>query len=81
MPIHIKDMVQLYETHPDVHNQFMKGHFVIQRSNAKFSVMAKDQSHEHSNKMLKSDGGPTGLLDEPESLAMNDQSSSFENIG
>ena len=38
-------------------------------------MMAKDQSHEHSNKMLKSDGGPTGLIDKPESLAQNELSS------
>ena len=66
LPIHIKDMVELPVKHPDVYEQFIKGNFVVQRSEAKYSLMAKDQSHEQSNKMLKSDGGPSGLFDNPE---------------
>ena len=49
----------------------MLGNFVVQRSEKKFSMMAKDQSHEQSNKTLKNEGGPAGLFDNAESLAIN----------
>ena len=52
LPVHVKDMVQLPERHPDVYAEFKKGNFVVQRYNRKFSLMAKDQSHEQSNKKL-----------------------------
>ena len=54
------DMAQLPTLHPDVPDNFMKGHFVVQRSE-KFSLMGLDQSQEHSIRMLKEDGGPKGI--------------------
>ncbi|MES9882214.1 MAG: hypothetical protein ABW185_15180 [Sedimenticola sp.] len=68
LPIHVRDMVQLPNTHPDVYNEFMKGNFVVQRSEHKFSLIAKDQSHEQTNKVIKGHGGATGLFDDPSSL-------------
>ena len=50
----MKDMAFLPETHPSVHEGFMEGKFVVQR-NDKFSLMALDQSQEHSIKFLKED--------------------------
>ena len=44
----------------DVHQAFMSGLFGVQRSNKKFSVMSLDQSHEHSIKYVKEDGGSRG---------------------
>ena len=29
LPVHIRDMVQLKETHPEVHKEFMKGNFEV----------------------------------------------------
>ena len=46
----------------------MRGNFVVQRLENRFSMMAKDQSHEHSNDFIKGDGGASGLYDEPISL-------------
>lgn len=71
LPIHIKDMVELQQNHPEVYREFINGNFVVQRSEKKFSMMAKDQSHEQSNNNLKSDGGPSGLFDDADALVVN----------
>ena len=73
-------MVELHVCHPVVYEHFMNGHFVIQRCDTKFCMMAKDQSHEQSNKLLKSDGGPSGLFDNPESLAAMNELCSIEEL-
>ena len=51
-------MAQLPTLHLDVHDNFMKGHFVVRRSEKKFGLTGLDQSQEHSIRMLKEDGGP-----------------------
>ena len=56
----------LPETHPNVHEGFMEGKFVVQRSDKKFSLMALDQSQEYSIKFLKEDSGAKGLYGQPE---------------
>ncbi len=57
LPVHVRDMVQLAQKNPEVHEEFMKGNFVVQKSRRKFSMMAKDQTHEQSNKILQTKGG------------------------
>ena len=64
VPMFLRDMAQLPTLHPDVHDNFMKGHFVVHRSDKKFSLMGLDQSQEHSIRMLKEDGGPKGLYNQ-----------------
>ena len=66
VPVFLRDMAQLPALHLDVHDNFMKGHFVVQRSEKKFSLMGLDQSQEHSIRMLKEDGGPKGLYNQVE---------------
>ena len=44
----------------------MKGHFMVQRSDKKLSLMGLDQSQEHSIRILKEDGGPKGLYNQVE---------------
>ena len=70
VPVHVRDMVQLSETHPDIHAKFLKGNFVVQKSPHKFSLIGKDQSREQSNKRLQSHGGAVGLYENPEALAL-----------
>jgi len=43
----------LPDTHPAVHEAFMAGKIVVQHGDKKFSLMALDQSQEHSIKFLK----------------------------
>ena len=62
----LRDVAQLPTLHPDVQDNFMKGHFVVQRSDKKFSIMGLNQSQEHSIRMPKEDGGPKGLYNKVE---------------
>ena len=70
LSVHVRDMFQLCETHPDIHAKFLKGNFVVQTSPHKFSLIGKDQSHERSNKSLQSHGGAVVLYDIPETLTL-----------
>ena len=68
LPVRVRDMVEIAEKHPQVHAEFMKGNVVVQKSARKFSLMAKDQAHEQSNKSLQVHGGAVGLYENPEAL-------------
>ena len=70
LPVHVRDMVQLPQTHPELYAEFIKGNFVVQKSPHKFSLMGKDQSHEQSNKNLQAHGGAVGLYENPEALTL-----------
>ena len=48
--------------------EFMKGKFLVQRKENRFSIMAIDQSHEHSNGYINGDGGDSGQYKEPMKL-------------
>ena len=43
--------------HPYVFTQFMKGKFVAQKTNNRFSCIALDQIHEHENVSVKGVAG------------------------
>ena len=64
VPVSLRDMCLLPDTHPEIHDAFVKGLFVVQRSNSKFSTMALDQSQEHSIRYLKEYGGSLGLYND-----------------
>ena len=51
----------------------MKGNFVVQKSRRQFSLMAKDQAHEQSNKILQTKGGAAGLNEIHEALMLMPQ--------
>ena len=68
LPIHISDMVNLQTTHPEVYNEFMKGHFAVNKTNRVFSAMAMDQCHEQLNDLIKGEGGAVGLTECPQAL-------------
>ena len=70
LPVHVRDMVQVAKQNPEVHAEFMKGNFVVQKSRRKFSLMAKDQAHEQSNKILQTKGGAAGLYENHEALML-----------
>ncbi len=46
LPVFLRDMARLPLIHPSVHDAFLQGKFVVQRSNKKFSLMALDQSQD-----------------------------------
>lgn len=63
MTVHLKDLLALHDNCPTVHEEFMKGNFVLQKSHHKFSSLAQDQVHEQLNPMVKGDGGAIGLTE------------------
>ena len=54
--------------HPDIYAEFMNGRFVVQKRKKKFSCIGVDHAHEQKNKVVKGDGGVTGILDQPNAL-------------
>ena len=46
VPVHIRDMLALPLNHPEVHQQFLNGNFVVQKSKHLFSLIALDHNHE-----------------------------------
>ncbi len=65
-PVFLKDMASLPQIHPTVHEAFMEGKFVVHRYGKTFSMMALDQSYEHSIKFLKEDRGTKDLYGQQE---------------
>lgn len=57
MAIHIKDLVNLKHSHPELLSHFEDGKFVARKTDRMFSGMALDQAHEQMNALLKGDGG------------------------
>ena len=70
LSVHVRDMFQLSETHPDIHAKFLKCNFVVQKAPHKFSLIGKDHSHEQSNKSLQSHAGAVELYENPETLTL-----------
>ena len=60
----------LHRQNPEVHAEFMKGNVVVQKPRRKFSLMAKDQAHQQSNKILQTKGGAAGLYENHEALML-----------
>jgi len=68
IPVHLRDMMSLHRTHPDVLEELRAGMFTVQKTNRTFSSIATDQAHEQNNACIKGDGGAVGLLDNPNAL-------------
>ncbi|GBM56781.1 hypothetical protein AVEN_38348-1 [Araneus ventricosus] len=56
-------MHELRERYPAIYQEFLKGNFVMKKSERPFSAISDDQAHEQNNKLTKSDGGAIGILD------------------
>lgn len=65
LPIHIKDLEELKDKAPSVHEYFCKGQFVIHKTRNPFSALGVDQAHEQNNALIKGNGGAVGLLQDP----------------
>lgn len=68
LPIHVRDMVSLHQTNPDIAREFAKGNFTVRKTTKVFSNMAIDQAHEQNNALIKGDGGAIGLTEDPSAL-------------
>ena len=65
VPFHIRDMICLKDTHPNVYRQLAQGHFKVQKTGHTFSSMALDQTHEQLYEVIKGNGGTVGLTKNP----------------
>ena len=68
LPIHLRDMVTLREKHPQLAEEFQKGHFVVHKTNREVSALAIDQAHEQANAVIKGEGGAVGVTEDPSAL-------------
>lgn len=68
LPVHLRDMTALKDTHPCVYDQFLKGNFAVKKTTHNFSAIAIDQAHEQNNASVKGDGGAVGLTENPAAL-------------
>lgn len=62
-PVYLLEMVNLENTHPNIHNHMMNGGFVVQRQTKYgFSQVPVDQTIEQTmNRDTKTKGGLTGV--------------------
>ena len=56
--------------HPEVYKNLKKGGFSFQKSKNQFSRMALDQVHEQNNRVIKSTGGATDLVNKRDDSAL-----------
>ena len=56
LPGHIRDMMTLHSTAPDIFTECEKDHFVVHKTHNAFSVIAIDHAHEQNNRLVKGDG-------------------------
>jgi hypothetical protein len=69
MSVHVSsDLLLLKTNNTSVHDEFMKGNFVTQKTARKFSGMAHDQVHEQLNAVVKGDSGIVGITENDEAL-------------
>ena len=64
LSVHVKDLEELNKTAIGVHEEFMRGNFVIRKTSNPFSALPVDQAHEQNNAADKGDGGVVGLTDD-----------------
>ena len=65
IPVHLRDMVSLKDSHPDVYAEFLKDKFVVKKLRHTFSANTVDQVHEQNNASVKGDGAAIGLTKNP----------------
>ena len=60
--VHLRDMAMIETRHPFMALEIKNGHLTVHKTEKRFSVIAIDQEHEQSNKIIKGDGGAIVLL-------------------
>lgn len=71
--VYFEDCLHLEEKHPSLFEAFMKGGFVVQHGDRKFSSIGMDQALEQCyNKPAKGSGGIIGMTRRKEAVALQD---------
>ena len=68
LSVHLHELSNMQSISPNTYEEFVKGHFVTQKSSHKFSKLAHDQVHEQLNAMVKGDGGVIGITENESSF-------------
>ena len=69
IPVHLRDMAELTEMHPDIYQEFNSMATSLHRRPSAFFLQSTiDQAHEQSNACVKGDGGAVGLTENPSAL-------------
>ena len=68
LSIHIRDMMNLKNIHPDIYREFSSGFFVVNKTSNRFSGISIDQAHEQNNSIVKGEGGAIGLTENESAL-------------
>jgi hypothetical protein len=63
--VHLRDMISLKDSHPEVHSQFPTGNFAVKKTACNFSAIAIGQAHEQINVSVKDDGDDVCLTEDP----------------
>lgn len=63
----MRDLLMLKEKHPSVFAEFVRGKFVVQKTQ-NFSLTALNHNHEQENEIIKGDGGAVGRTENPTAL-------------
>ena len=62
LPVFVQELKMMSKENPELFQEFMDGHFAVQKSKGRFCKMAYDQCHEQNNKIIKSKSGYVDLL-------------------
>lgn len=62
--MHFRDMLELSQKHPDIHQEITRGSFVVHKTQKPFSSIALD----HAHAVVNGEGGAVGLTDSPDAL-------------
>ena len=68
LSVFLHDLERLEDTDESIFQNFMEGHFVVNKSGKPFSCIAKNQAHKQNNKRIKGDGGAVEILNSEEAL-------------
>ena len=68
LSVFLHDLERLEDTDESIFQNFMEGHFVVNKSGKPFSCIAEDQAHKQNNKSIRGDGGAVEIFDSEEAL-------------
>ena len=68
LPVHISEMDHAHKNHPNVHNEFSRDKFTVQKTNRKFSRIGLDHNQEQLNAKVKGVSVVIGLTEEESAL-------------
>ena len=69
--VHLRDMAELSQQHPEIYDEFKAGHFTVQKTKSPFSPILLGQVDEQNNARVKADGDAVGLTDNPSTEALD----------